>query len=320
MHKWYAFCLFLDMKTNQIKNANLSAYDSDQELSFEELIKRLQKGESFVKEQLLEALVKDIYEYPSLYGLKTEDEAGEIFAAYWNRIRSLPDRYEKMGSSFRAYASTAIKYMALNMRRKSTTMSCKENAYVSFYTHEIASTNMAPLNQDTQNEEYSLLKDFPKKHSHGRSALAFRRKFLFICIKNAFLLDDDDAISMARTVGIDENYLIHLLEKARLIYGRDKVWRHLCERRRNSAWLRLYSNEKQLSKEPDSQMQSILLKRIKNDRALYYKAIMRLFKSSMAIPNKAVAEFFSLPKGTIDSCLSRLTKIVEGVTENENKQ
>ncbi|GAB1432649.1 hypothetical protein MASR2M29_12740 [Spirochaetota bacterium] len=290
-----------------------------EEKSLEMLVKRVKAGDETARSLLMEAIARDIYAQPRLYGLKSVEEAGDIFARYWNRLLKLPERYEFVGRSFKAYLVTVIKYMAISIRRQHTEFCCREEAYIGASKHELYKHSAFAGYPDSGFSEYKLLKIFPDKNQQGLKARAFRKRFLFICLKNALLLNDDTAMSMAKTVGIDGQILLHLLEKARKNHPVLKTDRKAYEKSRNSAWLRMCYMEQRLTKEVDPHIRRVLTDKIKKNRLLYYKAARRLYRSSLSISNKDLAGFLCLPKGTIDSGIARISKMLGDMAETEKK-
>ena len=272
------------------------------------LVERKKRGEEGLDEVILERIAKDVYERPRLYGFRSEDDVGEVFERYWTRIVGLVDRYEDVGSSFEAYLVSTLRYMALSMRRRRARCSDKDAVYV-----EESKSDIRPsFDSDTPIcvLAESRLKGvgIPSRSDNGISARAFRRRILFLCVKCANMMDDDEAVMVARSVGLDEDQVLDALARARSS-GLGLRRRTASRRRgRDAAWLRFEAASRRLSRETDISVRRALEHSIDRDRGLYRRAVALIAKSTPVISNKAVAELLGLPKGTVDCGVGRILR------------
>jgi DNA-directed RNA polymerase specialized sigma24 family protein len=273
-----------------------------------QLVSRKRQGEENLGGEILERIARDVYARPQLYGLRSEDDVGEIFEHYWTRIAGLVERYEDIGSTFEAYLISTVRYMALSLRRKKACAADREAIFVDHSKAEMASNAGAISSRRFPTRKKLSAAGFPARSDQRPQAMVFRRRMLFLCIKCANLLDDGDAMLIASSVGLDQKVLFENLDKARA-QGLGLRQRTASRRRgRDSAWLRMGAASRRLARETDSQVRRSIEERIEHDRGLYARAISKLSKSAPVISNKAVAELLGIPKGTVDCGVSRILK------------
>ncbi len=273
-----------------------------------DLVARKRQGEDDLGTVILDRIARDVYSRPQLYGLHSEDDVGEIFEHYWTRIVGLVDRYEDIGSTFEAYLVSTVRYMALSLRRKKVRNADREAIFVADSESEL-SGNAGPL-QSRHIPSRKILKEagFPALSDQRISAVVFRRRMVYLCIKCANLLDDGEAMMIASSVGLDEQVLIENLRRARAL-GLGLRQRTASRRRgRDSAWLRMGTASRRLTRETDLHVRQFLEGRVERDHGLYTRAIAGLSKATPVISNKAVAELLGVPKGTVDCGVSRILK------------
>ena len=272
------------------------------------LVARKKRGEDGLGERILDRIARDVYGSPRLYGFRTEDEVGEVFERYWPRIAGLVDRYEDVGSNFEAYLVSTLRYMALSVRRKQAWNFDREAVFVEESKAEIDRSNAASPSRKRMPRARLERVGFPHASDTGVCAVAFRRRILFLCLKCANMLDDEDVSAIARKVGLDENYVLDTVQKARAI-GLGKKRRNVSRRRgRDAAWLRCETACRRLSRETDLPIRQSLERSIERDRGLYKRAVALMARSKPSISNKAVAELLDIPKGTVDCGVGRILR------------
>ena len=272
------------------------------------LVARKKRGEDGLGERILDRIARDVYGCPRLYGFRTEDEVGEVFERYWPRIAALVDRYEDVGSNFEAYLVATLRYMALSVRRKHAWNSDREAVFI----EESKAENDRSITESPSRKRLPRARleraGIPAATDIGVCAVAFRRRILFLCVKCANMLDDDEASIIARNVGMDEKYVLETMHRARAI-GLGQRRRSVSRRRgRDAAWLRCETACRRLSRETDLPVRQSLERSIERDRGLYRRAVALIARSKPSISNKAVAELLDVPKGTVDCGVGRILR------------
>ncbi|MBU0928933.1 MAG: hypothetical protein KKA67_14380 [Spirochaetes bacterium] len=280
----------------------------------DELVGRKKRGEKGLEGKILERIAADVYRRPRLYGFDSEDDVGEVFERYWTRIGGLADRYEDIGYSFHAFLVSSLRYMAMSIRRTKAWNLDRENAL----QDEIKAETRAALASypfgRSGTRPTGTLKGFPRPDDTSLTAVAFRRRIFYLCVKCANIIGDDEAIAVADIVGINVAELLHVLTLARS-RGLGLRSRTVSRRRgRDAAWLRMRSCGRRLAREPDQDRRRYLADRIEKDRGLYSRATRLISRSCPILSNKTVAELLGIPKGTVDCGVGRVMKLCSTLT------
>ncbi len=284
---------------------------SNEELN--DLVDRKKHGELGLERRILELMATDVYKRPWVYGLKSEDEVGEVFVRYWTRIGNLANRYEDTGYRFEAFAISSFRYMALSLKRQRVCRYDRDGAVIDDEVFEAW--------EDLRRCEYSAPDDdipgstgpaFPCRDDVGVVATSFRRRIVFLCVKCAHLLDDGQVAAIAEEMGFDLAELLGLLERARNAYPVINPRIASKRRGRNVAWIRMGAAARRLSREADEDTRRYLRGTVERERGLYLRAARRIAHMNRLIPNKAVAELLGIPKGTVDCGVGRVLRMYSG--------
>jgi DNA-directed RNA polymerase specialized sigma24 family protein len=283
-----------------------------------QLVERKKRGEDGLDSTILDLIARDMYAHPRYYGLHSEEDVGELFERYWTRIAGIVDRYQDVGASFNTFLKTSIRFMALSIRRKKACSCDKEAIFLADRKARYASEIDALDEHGTQPEDCDAVLAFPRLDDTAPSAVAFRRRMKFLCIKCANMLDDSQAIVIAKAVGIDQEELVTCMKLARS-RGLGLRQRSLSRRRgRDAAWLRMGVCRRRLSRETDPYKRRRLEEALEKDHAQFIKTIALMDRSTPIISNKAVAELLGIPKGTVDCGVVRILKQYRGLYTDRN--
>lgn len=275
------------------------------------LVERRQGGEQGLDREILEHIARDMYGRPRVYGFRSEDDVGEVLERYWRKIGALVDRYEDTGCSFRTYAITSIRYMARSIRREYAKYHDREEIYCSEVREslraEAGAVDYTPVLPRHRRSRAGI----PPQSDRGLLAMAFRRRVLFVCLKCANSIDDDQAREIADSVGLDARELLYFMHHARAS-GLGLRRRTESRRRgRDAAWLRMNSDRLRLSREVDEESKRRLGSAIQRNHELYLRAVRLIASSRPVLSNKMVADMLGVPKGTVDCGVRRILKRFE---------
>lgn len=292
-----------------------------EEDALEALASTVGAGDRSGRGELLSLIAKDVYARPRIYGLRSEEDVGELFEEYWIRIAGLVDRYRDVGASFRAYLVSSLRFMALSIRKRRARQADHEAVFAAelraeygrSIDAEAGSIDAEPTGSDARAAESRQAGglELPAMEDVGQAAAAFRRRLVYLCVKCSNTLDDHKASTIARKVGIDEGYVLSLMRGARDkglgIRGRTAARR----RGRDAAWLRILVNQRRLERETDPYKRRALSEAIERDRAMHGRIVRRIAKSAPVVSNKGVADYLGVPKGTVDCGVGRMVRRFE---------
>lgn len=278
-----------------------------------QLMARRRSGEDGLDTTILDLIARDVYAHPRYYGMHSEEDVGEVFARYWTRIAGLVDRYQEVGASFNTFLKTSIRFMALSIRRQKARTGDMEAIVLADRKAHYASEIEAAEQQGCLPEDPGDLPTFPSRDDRAPSAIVFRRRMKFLCIKCANMLDDSQAESIARAVGLDQDDLVACMTLARA-RGLGLRQRSTSRRRgRDAAWLRMGVYRRRLSRETDPYKRRYLEQALEKDHAQFLNTIALMDRSTPIISNRAVAELLGIPKGTVDCGVVRILKKYAGL-------
>lgn len=272
-----------------------------------QLIERKLRGEDGLDDAILDSIARDMYAHPAYYGMYSEEEVGELFEHYWTRITGLVNRYQEVGASFDTFVKTSIRFMALSIRRRKASEGDKEATFLADSQASRASDPDA-TGETPPLETSNPVSLFPRPDDMGPSAIAFRRRMKFLCVKCANMIDDYQAVTIARVTGIDQEELVTYMTLARTRGLGLKRRSQSRKRGRDAAWLRMGVYRRRLSRETDPYKRRSLEDAFDKDRRLYLKTIALIEKSTPVISNKDVADLLGVPKGTVDCGVARILK------------
>lgn len=264
-------------------------------------------GEHEVKTDILERLARDVYDNPRAFGLKTDDEVGEVMARYWPRITNLVDRYEDMGRGFDAYISSSLRYMGMSVRRKNQADKDRMDVLIDDGIYEAGELIASPLMVPVLNPSRTGT-TVPWRDNNSLASEAFRRRLTFVCVKCAHLLSDAEAEAIALRTGMDSTVLLRLLMHARSSGYGIRPRSASRSRGRNLSWLDMMATSRRLERETDNLKRTLLEERILRDRRRYRSTVRRLRRSAPLISNCNVANLMGVSKGTVDSGVGRVMR------------
>lgn len=299
----------------RIQGLSLPTGSDDIDRLFEELAARMKRGEPGADMAIVEAIALDAYKRPRLYGFSSEEDVGDAFARYWDRIVRLAERYDDSGRCFRAFAIASFRYMALSLRRQGVARRDREETFINEAKAELVAEDRPFERYRVPREGLRLEPCFPPKEESSFLAEAFRRRVLFICLKCAHVLDDGLASEIARASGLDEGELLSLLAEARRCGRRRYERRRARQRGREIAWLRMCARERRLARETEGPARVALRLKIDRDRDLYRRAVRHIESSSFSVPNTVVSGLLGVPKGTIDCGIVRVVRTLARAAE-----
>lgn len=241
-------------------------------------------------------MARTLYRNPRIYGLKDEDDVGELFARYPGRIEVILRKYQEARGYFPAYLIATVRFLALSLRRDRARSFDRQMVF----EEEAALCAENPPGTDyIPGDPESPLPESRGRGPYRRSSL--RSRFLYLSVKCAWTADEGFLRQAARSLGVDASLLSLSLSKARsrTLSVRDR-WEDR-KAARDASWVRLRVLERRLSREEDPCVRTILRERIERERERFRRRLEETRRMRLTISNKAVAEVLGIPKGTVDA-------------------
>ncbi|MBN2353394.1 MAG: hypothetical protein JXD23_12540 [Spirochaetales bacterium] len=236
-----------------------------------------------------------------------EDVRQDFYIAFLPYLKKFMDRFEYRGISLECCLSAILK-KRLNsfyrsLRHENFLWSiCQDPSFAPAYSPE----NPVPSPQ------YARLAELLRRGPDGRFAKAAARKWYVVwMLKHCRHLSAADFAITARLSGCDEGWLREradtLVRKRRSQDLRlDKL-----RRRRNRLFVNARLLELRLRRELDEETREVLSVKIERTRRSLHKAVNEISRVSRDPSHSMVARALGLPKGTVDTIMSRIQRLLE---------
>ncbi len=266
----------------------------------------------------LELIARELYRDPRRYGLSGEDDVGEIFCRYGERLARLVTRFEDRGVPFEAYLRSATRYFALSLRRRGA-----RSADFEAIGETEAGFTLESLDSDASNgTEVWMCAERPPsggrvaaiRPTRSNRSLATRAGYL--CLKCAPWLDDARIERYARRSGMSVDLLAAAVLAARSCGDRARARLERRARLRDASWARYSCLERRFLREEDPTRRLMLSERLARERERFEKALALVRSTRTQLPNRHVATLLGVPKGTVDAGIARVKRAAPGLPED----
>jgi hypothetical protein len=256
---------------------------------------------------IMERLAARLYAFPGRYGFESQDDAAEALFKYGKRLARLIDRFEDRGSSFDAYLSTSLRYLARTIKRERRKEALREmvceGAQVSFDLGE----RMDSPEHPEESPPAEMPSGLSRCHASAQEG-AFKSRLVYLYLKCAWEVDESMTDRVSALSGIEPGKLVAAAAQARRSLEAERQRFERMSLRRNSSWCRLRLIEARIREEPDGERVRRLRALLERERARYQRARRELEAFKPVVPNSVVARILGIPKGTVDSGLYYLKK------------
>lgn len=258
--------------------------------------------------KLMEGIVKEILGNRERYGLANKAEADQVISDFYPRLPTLVKRFGEGERGFEPYLATSLKYFRKTEYFRNKAESEKLRAYRDWVNMELlirADDDQSP--SDGEEKPPMSPSRFFLMHAAdlGRAASteSAGKRLLFLCLKCAFSLSEQQMESFGRRMGLGSGHLMARVESLRsLAATRLRRLERFCGFR-DGVYARLVFAERRLHEEVDPQRVSFFDERVRRLRERLERCLERIRKSQWTPSNGEIALVLGLPKGTVDSGL-----------------
>ncbi len=265
-------------------------------------------------EAIYEGIARLLYADPARFGFDGDDDAAEAICRYRKRIRTLATRYIDNGSSFEAYLTSSLRYIARTMRRenrrrKERDAVCERNEVWDYENRSVRAALHPALRGIAEDGEPLESQVRPLRPRVSSTELAaFKNRLVFLYLKCAWESSDEKTRQVANVAGVNEEWLAAATAQSLRSLESERRRHEKLSNRRDRSWGRLRLLEAKLHEEIDitakSQIEaSMIRERIRLERV---RGDLRAFRP--IVSNSVVARVLGVPKGTVDSGLYYLKK------------
>ncbi len=278
------------------------------ETDLEKLLAVYRKDGTHIKE-IMNLIATRVYENPKAFGIRCEDDIGEMFSRFWVRIEKLINRYEENGSSFEAYLVTTLRFISLTLYRERVVATQSEITYINDSGELSAAESASRYSCLTRHRPSSKTSSIKIPRLPGKKtglSPALSQHLSILCVKCAILVSDDDVIAIAMKIGVNPQDLLDKVRMARGNAERRIRRREYREELRNSIWFKMLLKKRKLATEYDCEKRNDLKIQIANLALRYKTTIADLGHMKLTISNKELATLFNVTKTRVDSGQFRL--------------
>ncbi len=240
-----------------------------------------------------------------------EDIGQDFFIAFLPYLKKFISRFEYRGIPFERCLSSIVK-RRLNsfyssLRRENVLWSmCRDPSFAPAYSPEGPASS--PL--------YARLAELLRREPDGRLAKAAARKWFVVwMLMHCRHLTPADFALTARLTGRDEAWL---RERAESLVARRRpqdVRLEKLRRRRNRLFVKARLMELRLRRELDDEARAALAAKIEKARRSLRKAVKNISRIAWNPSHLMVAQALGLPKGTVDTIVSRIQRLLASRAE-----
>lgn len=275
----------------------------------------IDKQYELYKEKVIdkEELKKSILEYS--YKTVTRDkiiEAGDFIMEMIPKVDQITEEYKPELSGFKNYLNRHIKWLSLQCTKKYVKEKDKSDAY---QYHNKAQYKENLIMQETI-PEYSISKEmsiFLKLKDGVISNPSMKRRITILALKNARLLNDNIIHNLSEILGVTPKWLTDKKEELINVCQKRLKSREYLMVRCNRLFIDITKDQDKLNKELDKSKKREILTKLEEKKNRLHKLQETLTKRSYGPRNEEIAKLLKIPKGTVDSSLFYIKKMLKDI-------
>jgi RNA polymerase sigma factor (sigma-70 family) len=280
-----------------------------------------------------------VYRFPGRQRGFTEEDAAGFLLTFYPRIQKLIRKYRPMGSSFEAYLKSTLRWQlrsyAARKRNSKIRLSVEASEEVACEIHELPS-DFVPANPafhsrphvsgsrgvtapDPRNRHHPIVRNPPARTpsvplspsllpSQGGLTPGEAQRVLFMALKAADRLNEDECRSLARTLGCDPDWIVHVWLTLRRRCDENLQRRAAARATRDRAWFKIRCLQTRLVETLEPTDRELCEKKLAEWRKRFETARGKVTSIPSTPTHKEIAECLGVPKGTVDSSIFRIRK------------
>lgn len=281
-----------------------------EELNLQTLIREYRQGGQGL-DRIFERIATSVYRCPRHYGFDGEDDAAEALCHYRERVCGLAERYVDNGSSFEAYVTTSLRFLARTMRReqrkrREREMVCERSERFGLESR-MEAASLPPIFDLVGSDEDCLAHPAREKPSVPELS-AFKSRLVYLYLKCAWAADDEKTGRVAAAAGVPVDWLAAAAAQSLRSLEAERARFERLSLRRDRSWARMRLLEGRLRDEVEPAARKRIEDAIVRERLNWDRARQEIRAFKPVVPNSVVARILGIPKGTVDSGLYYLKK------------
>lgn len=260
--------------------------------------------------EILKRLSLRIYHYPLSKCRGSEDDCGEFYLFFYPRLLRTLKKFQDRGKPFEWYFNSVLhwhyKEYCSQKRREEIRWTVARNAVFWELPDPTAVYTRTPAREGGHRSIIPM-------DQWGRSRQAtYRRRVLFLALKNAHFLDDSAFSWISRLSGIEEDRLVGMVERLRANLYQRELRLHKLYLRQNKIYTKILLLQRDLIWEVDPAGKTEIALSLSRLR-VKLRGLQRKIRGVKLRPsNREIAELLQIPKGTVDTSLFWFRRQLKG--------
>jgi hypothetical protein len=260
---------------------------------------------------LINAYLTHIYKYIRRYKYFDADDCHDFILYFYPTLIKALQNFRDMGKPFEYYLSFLItRRVKTFLKRK---LHSKELAHTSASLYAL-NGRLYTESAEPEPEPDPRIKKILEINNKGKiDNQAARKRFLLYAVKRADDLTPEHVEMVAALTRCEEQWLRRIVFrfKSELESKQKRLSRYV--RRKNSLFVQKIMLEKKIRRELNRENKIELRNELRKTNELFKEVLRRIRRLSMSPSHREMAGALSIPKGTIDTSLSRLKHLIKRV-------
>lgn len=269
---------------------------------------------------LVDKISRIVYRYPRNYLGWDEDDVGDFFCMFFPKIEGLIDRFAFTGKPFEAYLAASIRWQMKTFAGRRAVFHARQDVIraecKNWYRNAEQSVEDAVIGEQELAYSPQVTAVFGIGKDGSISDPSVGRRFVYLVLRNAMLVDDSMIQHAAKLSGMDFDHLLGCATELRQMIAKRKSRYLSMAERRDSLYVRIQQLTIQLERESEGDRVQKCQRQLAFARERY-DGIVNLLRSVSFLPtHKDIGEVLGVPKGSIDSGLHYIRKEIQGLGNN----
>ena len=251
--------------------------------------------------EIVKRLSMRIYNYPSGKRQADEDDCGEFYLFFYPRLLRTLEHFQDRGKPFEWYFNSVLRwhYKVYCSRKYKDQANWAIARNVLFW--ELPEEGM-PLSVPALSPGGNV-KIIPIDCFRGSRESTWRKRILFLALKNARHLDDSAVSWIVDLTGVAEEHLMAMVERLRANLYKRELRLHKLYGRQNRIFTKIFLLQRDLLWEVDPQIKADIALSLCALRTTLRTLQNKIRRVRLHPSNREIAELLEIPKGTIDTSL-----------------
>jgi len=248
-------------------------------------------------EEIIRRISLIIYNFPSRAHNLSEEDKGEFYISFYNRMEGLINNFTYKGIPFETFLNQTLKWHIKTYINKKK----DEKKLIAVNVQEAEVEVKDLLRHDVGNND----DQFPHVILKGDAS---RKRLLFLVLVDSPNINDDEMKTFSEMTGYEYEWLLFLKDTLNnRLYKRNERLIRLREKR-NNTYMKLLYKQSQLSDEMDREKKILIDEQIRRLRKRLDDTRYEISRVPCRPTHAEIAELLKVPKGTVDSGLHYFRK------------